>query len=681
MKFKYSAISLSVICFFSSVTYEPATQLAYLDEDGYYNVPSFPLLRGVGWSVNTAFAACDYDRQDSSCREDQMEVITVYGDPNAGGNWWHDPMGGYNPDPAFYGDPENRHQGGGGSSLDPDNKTLDSNQKEEVIESMEQVTKYLDELIDDISDPNKKDVFKQIKGHLLKTLDKIKSAERITTSWIENNYDKSFEISLNITTALTVATGLKTILSNTTLPGAIVNALVTIAAPTAGEIVEDYARDNELYQRLVDAIRESTGTNLETVDSNGNTYRDSLNQTRCRIRGYCMEIPPIILDLETDGIEMSELESSKAYFDFDKDGFVERLSWLTSNDAFLYVDLNENGILDSYKEFAIAHLAGEGKTDLDGLKTLDENGDRTLDRKDEAFQHLGLWKDNGDAKIEQSEMYSLSDVGITSISLAGDNEYRAIGSSMIKNTFTYSVRLPNGQNVTRAAYDVGITANENGEKIVESSSYRLTLREETPASIDFSKSSNPLSFSLGTDDIEETSNISALRGGASNDFVITSSSASVYIDGYLGDDQISGGPSDDMLIGNFGHDEVNGGRGKDYLKGGVGDDHLYGGDDNDRLEGAAGNDWLNGGRGIDYISGGDGSDIFEITQGLTIISDFEKSRDKLLVNGMKPKQIESSLTRAKNHKSGMLIRFTRNAKVYLKGYRVGDIEVADFKLN
>jgi hypothetical protein len=52
---------------------------------------------------------------------------------------------------------------------------------------------------------------------------------------------------------------------------------------------------------------------------------------------------PLVLDLDGNGIEFSELRNSRVYFDLDGDKFRERTAWLNGSDGFLAVDANNNG--------------------------------------------------------------------------------------------------------------------------------------------------------------------------------------------------------------------------------------------------------------------------------------------------------------------------------------------------
>lgn len=123
---------------------------------------------------------------------------------------------------------------------------------------------------------------------------------------------------------------------------------------------------------------------------------------------------------------------------------------------------------------------------------------------------------------------------------------------------------------------------------------------------------------------------------------------SAVINGYSGDDSITGSNYNDSLDGGDGNDSVQGIEGNDYLYGRSGDDTLTGGWGADVLIGGTGNDtlygdqqestgaiWysvpkedvLDGGVGNDYLAGGAGNDkyIFRLGDGQDIIDDKSRS--------------------------------------------------------
>jgi hypothetical protein len=93
-----------------------------------------------------------------------------------------------------------------------------------------------------------------------------------------------------------------------------------------------------------------------------------------------------------------------------------------------------------------------------------------------------------------------------------------------------------------------------------------------------------------------------IDGFAGND-TITGTAFADVIDGGAGNNTITGGAGDDVLTAADGNDTLTGSAGNDNLSGGGGNDTLSGGADNDTLAGGNGIDTLNGGTGDDNLTG------------------------------------------------------------------------------
>ena len=83
---------------------------------------------------------------------------------------------------------------------------------------------------------------------------------------------------------------------------------------------------------------------------------------------------PIILDLNNDGFIFESINDSKVYFDVDKDGYKEKISWINSEDGVLVYDKNLDHKVSDVSEFAFTEYVDGAKTDLEGL-VFDSNND------------------------------------------------------------------------------------------------------------------------------------------------------------------------------------------------------------------------------------------------------------------------------------------------------------------
>ncbi len=130
---------------------------------------------------------------------------------------------------------------------------------------------------------------------------------------------------------------------------------------------------------------------------------------------------PLIIDLGEEGIKLTDVENG-VYFDLDNNGFAEKTAWIGTEDGFLALDINGNGIIDNGGElFGDQFVMPDGnisETGFEALSSLDENHDGIIDENDAVFEHLGVWIDtNHNGNTDESELKTLTESGIVSIDL------------------------------------------------------------------------------------------------------------------------------------------------------------------------------------------------------------------------------------------------------------------------
>ena len=123
---------------------------------------------------------------------------------------------------------------------------------------------------------------------------------------------------------------------------------------------------------------------------------------------------------------------------------------------------------------------------------------------------------------------------------------------------------------------------------------------------------------LGNDDISGGAGVDTITGGQGFD-TINGNGGDDVLDGGQGLDIINGGAGADVISGGFGADSIDGGAGSDLINGDGGDDTIVGGLGNDTINGGFGIDSIDGGQGFDIIDGGGGNDIIDGGQGLDTI--------------------------------------------------------------
>jgi len=166
---------------------------------------------------------------------------------------------------------------------------------------------------------------------------------------------------------------------------------------------------------------------------------------------------PLAIDLDGDGIETIGVPTggSPILFDHDADGVRTGTGWVKPDDAWLVLDRNGNGTIDSGAELfgvdtmitvtepvmpgssTMQTVTRKATSGFEALKTLDANGDGVFNAGDAAFNQVQLWQDlNQDGVSQGNELFTLAAKGIASIAL---------------NPSTTSTNLGNGNTVTGQA--------------------------------------------------------------------------------------------------------------------------------------------------------------------------------------------------------------------------------------
>jgi Ca2+-binding RTX toxin-like protein len=157
---------------------------------------------------------------------------------------------------------------------------------------------------------------------------------------------------------------------------------------------------------------------------------------------------PLAIDLDGDGIETVGIPAtgSPVLFDHDGDGVQTGTGWVKADDAWLVLDRNGNGTIDTGAELfgvdtmitvtevpfggSVAEtVTRRAKTGFEALATLDTNHDGVFNASDAAFTQVRLWQDlNQDGTSQSGELFTLADKGITAIGLTPSTTTTNLGN-------------------------------------------------------------------------------------------------------------------------------------------------------------------------------------------------------------------------------------------------------------
>lgn len=163
---------------------------------------------------------------------------------------------------------------------------------------------------------------------------------------------------------------------------------------------------------------------------------NSEEASQCTLNGgewddaTCTCVSPIIVDVLGNGFDLTDAAGG-VLFDILNQGVQRQVSWTApaSDDAFLALDRNNNGLIDKGKELFGSSTPqprlspGETKNGFRALAVYDNygrggNNDGKISRLDSVYDKLLLWQDvNHNGVSDGGELFHLEEIGLKSIDL------------------------------------------------------------------------------------------------------------------------------------------------------------------------------------------------------------------------------------------------------------------------
>ena len=116
---------------------------------------------------------------------------------------------------------------------------------------------------------------------------------------------------------------------------------------------------------------------------------------------------PIILDLDGNGVSVTELAQSTHFVD-GGDGLKHRTAWAAAGDGVLFYDVSGDGEISEKREYVFTDWDPSATSDLEALRSVfDTNGDGKLTAADSTFASFKVMVTKADGTIEAKTLAQL----------------------------------------------------------------------------------------------------------------------------------------------------------------------------------------------------------------------------------------------------------------------------------
>ena len=244
------------------------------------------------------------------------------------------------------------------------------------------------------------------------------------------------------------------------------------------------------------------------------------------IGDFVKSLFPVVLDLDGDGLELTSLEESNAFIDFDNDGIAEQTAFVGPDDGVLLFDADGDGTFSDVNEIAFVNYLEGAQTDLEGLSFFDTNGDGVLSAEDGEggtfdYNQFYVFQDlNGNGQSDEGELTLLSESGIESIGLGLNGDTSEINGNTVHNTAQFT----RADGSTGLVGDISFEILEVGAEVESAGVASEVISTDLGATLVTIDSAESDQIVIGTDSDEvfifnDAEDVFLFSGGEGNDVV------------------------------------------------------------------------------------------------------------------------------------------------------------------
>ena len=333
-------------------------------------------------------------------------------------------------------------------------------------------------------------------------------------------------------------------------------------------------------------------------------------------------LDPLIIDIDGNGLELTNVEKSSTRFDIDGDGYAEYTAW--TKDGILTLDLNHDGNINNITEiFSERYNNGTAKSGLEALATLDSNKNGIISATDAQFNQILVWQDlNQDGISQINELKTLAQHGINSINLNGLATETFQDGNIIRKQSLFN----RNDGTSGIVADVAFLVTQTGFKTTQTDTLTQIIAENDSAT----------SLTIFNDTANHTLNLTQAKvqvaiGNSGKDTLYSTDNKNVFLSGGAGNDTLTGNNGNDWLVGDDGADQLIGGAGNDILYIDAEDTLINGGEGQDiAIVTTATGITLNlGTSNLEMVLGNDGNDTFSHSGTYSVVIDSGKGNDQI----------------------------------------------------